>query len=75
MRLWMRISNLSHVLVPLPQGDLRVVIRRTLVGSRMGPLTFSSSALALRRSSAETMCCCCVSWYGRRNVEIERVGM
>ena len=35
--LWMRISNLSQVLVPSPQGDLRQVMRRCLVGRRTGP--------------------------------------
>merc|ERR1719409_1449726 len=30
-RLWMRISKRSHVLVPSPQGDLRVVMRSVFV--------------------------------------------
>lgn len=37
MRLWTRIWNLSQVLLPSPQGVLRVVIRSTLVGQRTGP--------------------------------------
>lgn len=41
-RLWMRISKRSQVLEPSPQGDLRVVIRRTLVGMRAGPRAFKS---------------------------------
>jgi hypothetical protein len=32
-RLWIRISNLSQVLEPSPQGVLRVDILRVLVGS------------------------------------------
>lgn len=37
-RLWMRISKQSQVLEPSPQGVLRVVILRVLVGRRTGPL-------------------------------------
>lgn len=44
-RLWMRISKRSQVSEPLPQGDLRVVMRRTLVGRRTGPLTLSCLSL------------------------------
>merc|ERR1712060_826879 len=36
-RLWMRISNLSYVLVPSPLGALRVTILRRFVGRRTGP--------------------------------------
>ena len=54
-RLWMRISNRSQVLVPSPQGDLRVVMRSVLVGSRTGPLTLSRLSLAPLMRSAQTM--------------------
>merc|ERR1711994_1166050 len=53
-RLWMRIWNLSQVLEPSPQGVLRVVMRRVLVGIRTGPLTLSCLSLAPRISSAQT---------------------
>lgn len=53
-RLWMRISKRSQVLVPSPQGDLRVVMRSTLVGMRTGPLTLSCLSLAPRIRSAHT---------------------
>lgn len=53
-RLWILISNLSKVSEPLPQGDLRVVIRRTLVGRRTGPLTLSCLSLARWIRSLET---------------------
>eukprot|EP00168_Porphyra_purpurea_P015961 TRINITY_DN5058_c0_g1_i1.p2 TRINITY_DN5058_c0_g1~~TRINITY_DN5058_c0_g1_i1.p2 ORF type:complete len:103 (+),score=10.16 TRINITY_DN5058_c0_g1_i1:79-387(+) len=36
-RLWMRISKRSQVLVPSPQGDLRVVITRFWWGASTGP--------------------------------------
>ena len=39
---------------PSPQGDLRVVMRRTLVGMRTGPFTFSCFSLAPRIRSAHT---------------------
>lgn len=54
-RLWILISNLSKVSEPLPQGDLRVVMRRTLVGRRTGPLTLSCLSLARWMRSAETI--------------------
>ena len=38
-----RISKRSKVLVPLPQGDLRVVIFRQRVGMRTGPFTCSTA--------------------------------
>merc|ERR1712183_1168774 len=44
--LWILIWNLSQVLEPSPQGVLRVVMRRVLVGMRTGPLTLSSLSLA-----------------------------
>jgi len=55
-RLWILISKRSQVLVPSPQGDLRVVMRKTLVGMRAGPLTLTPSSLAPRMRSALTMC-------------------
>ena len=39
---------------PSPQGDLRVVMRRTLVGRRTGPLTFRRLSLAPLIRSAHT---------------------
>lgn len=53
-RLCTRISNRSHVLVPSPHGDLRVVIRIVLVGMRTGPFTRSSLSLAPRTRSEHT---------------------
>ncbi|CAD0205269.1 unnamed protein product [Chrysodeixis includens] len=53
-RLWMRIWNLSQVLEPSPQGVLRVVMRRILVGMRTGPLTRSFCFLAPLMRSAHT---------------------
>jgi len=53
-RLWMRISKRSHVLVPSPHGDLRVVMRSVLVGRRTGPLTFRRLSLAPLIRSAQT---------------------
>lgn len=53
-RLWMRISNRSHVFVPSPQGDLRVVMRSVLVGMRTGPLCFKFFSLAPRIRSLHT---------------------
>lgn len=54
-RLWILISKRSKVSEPLPQGDLRVVIRRTLVGRRTGPLTLSCLSLARWIRSEETI--------------------
>jgi len=42
------------VFVPSPQGDLRVVIRRTFVGSRTGPLTFKFSFRAASIKAEQT---------------------
>lgn len=53
-RLWILISYLSQVLEPSPQGVLRVVIFKYLVGIRTGPLTFSFLSLAPRIRSAHT---------------------
>merc|ERR1719266_1065063 len=52
--LWILIWNLSQVLEPSPQGVLRVVMRRVLVGMRTGPFTFSSLSLAPRIRSPQT---------------------
>ena len=49
-----RISKRSQVLVPSPQGDLRVVMCSTLVGMRTGPFTFRCFSLAPRIRSAHT---------------------
>ena len=48
------ISNISQVLLPSPQGVLRVEILRFLVGRRTGPLTRSSLLLARSMSSVHT---------------------
>ena len=50
----MRISKRSHVLVPSPQGVLRHVILRTLVGRRTGPLTLRRLSLAPLIRSLQT---------------------
>jgi hypothetical protein len=55
IRLWMRISKRSQVAVPLPQGDLRVVKRRILVGRRTGPETFKFLSTAPRFKSEQTI--------------------
>ena len=49
-----RISKRSQVLVPSPQGDLRVVMPRILVGMRTGPFTLRCFSLAPRIRSADT---------------------
>ena len=48
------ISYMSHVLLPSPQGVLRVEILRFLVGRRTGPLTRRSLLLARSMSSEHT---------------------
>ncbi|VEU40574.1 unnamed protein product [Pseudo-nitzschia multistriata] len=53
-RLWMRISKRSHVLVPSPEGALRVVILNFLVGIRTGPLTRSFLSREAFFKSAQT---------------------
>merc|ERR1719166_659286 len=52
--LWILIWNLSQVLLPSPQGVLRVVILRVLVGILTGPFTFSSLSLAPLMRSLQT---------------------
>ena len=54
-RLWMRISKQSQVLEPSPQGVLRVVTFKTLVGRRTGPLTRSDLDLARSMRSVVTI--------------------
>lgn len=53
-RLWILISNRSQVLVPSPQGDLRVVMVRHLVGMRTGPFTLRFFSLEPLIRSAHT---------------------
>merc|ERR1739843_36261 len=53
-RLWILISYVSQVLEPSPQGLLRVVTLRFLVGMRTGPLTRSSLLLERSMSSWQT---------------------
>ena len=43
------------MLVPSPQGDLRVVRRRTLVGIRTGPETFTCLSTPIRLISAQAI--------------------
>ena len=50
----MRGTHLSQVLVPSPQGDLRVVMCSTLVGMRTGPFTLRRLSLAPLIRSAHT---------------------
>lgn len=52
--LWILIWNLSQVLEPSPQGVLRVVILKILVGIRTGPFTRSFCFLAASIKSAHT---------------------
>ena len=40
-------GDMRTVFVPLPQGDLRTVRLRRLVGMRMGPLPFLASSLSI----------------------------
>ena len=47
-------THLSQVLVPSPQGDLRVVMCSTLVGMRTGPFTLRRLSLAPLIRSAHT---------------------
>ena len=53
--LWILISRCSQVLVPSPQGDLRVVMRRNLVGIRTGPETLTLLLRARRLISEHTI--------------------
>lgn len=52
-RLWIRISKRSQVLEPSPQGVLRVVIRKTLVGILAGPLTLMPLVVARLMTSRQ----------------------
>ena len=47
-------SNLSHVFVPSPHGDFRVVKCNVFVGIRTGPFTLSRLSFAPRIKSAHT---------------------
>merc|ERR1719393_624371 len=51
--LWIRISYLSQVLVPSPQGDFLVVTLKILVGILTGPLVSYPLFLALTRISLQ----------------------
>ncbi len=53
-RLWMRISHLSHVAVPSPDGALSVGTRSRLVGSGTGPFIFTPVFWAMFLSSVHT---------------------
>merc|ERR1712189_114286 len=53
-RLCILISKRSQVLDPSPQGVLRVVMGRVLVGRRTGPFTISFFSLAPLMSSVHT---------------------
>lgn len=53
-RLWILISKRSQVLEPSPQGDLRTVWVKTLVGRRTGPLTRSCLSLEREIKSVQT---------------------
>jgi len=47
-------DEMSIIIIPSPQGALRVVILRTLVGILTGPLTLSLLSLAPRTKSVHT---------------------
>lgn len=53
-RLWMRISHLSHVAVPSPEGAFKTGTRRRFVGSGTGPLIFTPVFWAMFFSSWHT---------------------
>ena len=53
-RLWMRISHLSHVAVPSPEGAFKTGTRSRLVGSGTGPLIFAPVFWAMAFSSSHT---------------------
>jgi len=52
--LWMRISHLSHVCVPSPQGDFKTGTRRRLVGKGTGPVILTPVLSAMVLSSMQT---------------------
>src|SRR5699024_11903410 len=54
IRLYSLISNLSQVLEPSPHGDLRVVMRRCLVGRRTGPRASRFRVLAASTNLVHT---------------------
>ena len=53
-RLWIRISHLSQVAVPSPDGPLRTGTRKRLVGSGTGPFIFTPVFDAMLFSSPHT---------------------
>ena len=53
-RLWMRISHLSQVAVPSPDGALRTGTLSLLVGIGTGPLIFTPVLEAILFSSSHT---------------------
>ncbi len=53
-RLWIRISHLSHVAVPSPDGPLSTGTRKRLVGSGTGPFIFTPVFEAILLSSPHT---------------------
>ena len=53
-RLWMRISHLSQVAVPSPDGPFKTGTRSRLVGSGTGPLIFTPVFWAMLLSSSHT---------------------
>jgi hypothetical protein len=53
-RLWMRISHLSHVAVPEPEGALRTGTLSRLVGSGTGPFIFTPVFCAMFFNSPHT---------------------
>ena len=50
----MRISHLSHVAVPSPEGALRTGTFRCFVGKGTGPLIFTPVFWAIPLSSSQT---------------------
>ena len=53
-RLWIRISHLSHVAVPSPEGPFRTGTRRRFVGRGTGPFIFTPVFWAIPFSSLHT---------------------
>lgn len=53
-RLWMRISHLSQVCVPSPQGDFRTGTRKCFVGNGTGPTILTPVLSAMDLSSMHT---------------------
>jgi len=53
-RLWMRISHLSHVAVPSPEGAFRTGTRSRFVGNGTGPFILTPVFWAMLLSSPHT---------------------